>query len=105
MPPPPPTGETSNIKSQTPTTFALEQNYPNPFNPTTELSFVIGHVSFVNLRIFDMLGREVATVVNKEMEPGGYTVQWDASNQRSGIYFYRLTAGKFSDTKKMLVIR
>lgn len=83
----------------------LKQNYPNPFNPTTTVSFVISHASFVSLRVYDVLGRVVATLVNEVKQPGEYSVRWNAEGAPSGLYFCRLTAGKFTDTKKLLLIK
>jgi hypothetical protein len=91
--------------AEVPRTDALLQNYPNPFNPSTRLSFVISHSSFVSLKVYDVLGREIASLVNEERAPGSYEVQWDGGNSPSGIYFYRLMAGAFSDTRKMLLLR
>lgn len=88
-----------------PTQFALMQNYPNPFNPTTNFQFAISNLQFVNLKVYDILGREVATVVSQELKPGYYTVKFDAAYLSSGLYFYRLTAGAFTDVKKMVLIR
>jgi len=83
----------------------LYQNYPNPFNPTTKMSFVISHWSLVSLRVYDVLGREVATLVNEVKPPSTYSVTWDASNLASGVYFYRLQIGAFMETKKMMLLR
>ena len=83
----------------------LEQNYPNPFNPTTKLSFVIGHSSLVSLKVFDVLGREVATLVGEELAPGAHTVTFDASHLGSGVYFYRLQKGLHSETNKFILVR
>ncbi len=69
------------------------------------MSFVIGHSSFASLRVFDILGREIATLVNEELRAGEYQVDFDATGLSSGVYFYRLTAGKFSETKKLVVAR
>ena len=88
-----------------PLTFGLAQNYPNPFNPTTNLEFQIAGRSFVSLKIFDMLGRKVATLVDEQCGPGSYRVSWDASRFPSGIYFYRLEAGGFIETKKMVLLK
>jgi hypothetical protein len=88
-----------------PDEFALEQNYPNPFNPTTTISFDIGKPSFATLRIYDVLGREVATLVQRQMVPGRYTTSWNAEGLPSGIYYYGLSAGGFRDTKKMLIVK
>ncbi len=92
--------------------YLLYQNYPNPFNPTTKIkySIAVGNTNVaspanVTLRIYDVLGREVATLVNERKEPGTYEVLFDAANLTSGIYFYKLTAGSFTDTKKMLLLK
>lgn len=86
---------------------SLFQNFPNPFNPTTDFRFRIGPHGgeFVTLKVFDVLGREVATVLNEQKSPGEYRVSWDASALSSGVYFYRLTAGTFTDIKKLLLVR
>jgi hypothetical protein len=83
----------------------LAQNYPNPFNPITTIRFAVAGSGFVTLKVFDMLGQEVATLVNELKMPGSYIVQWDASTMPSGIYFYRLTAGAFVQTRKLIVTR
>jgi hypothetical protein len=89
-----------------PTSFALLQNYPNPFNPSTAISFQLSAVSNVALKVYDVLGREVATLIhNREMDEGMHEVQFDASGLTSGVYFYRLQAGEFSATKKLLLMK
>jgi hypothetical protein len=93
------------VKNSTPTSFALVQNYPNPFNPTTALSFVLGHSSFVTLKVFDLLGREVTMLLNKEKRAGTHSVQFDASHPASGVYYYRMQAGDFADVKKFVVLK
>ncbi len=95
----------SDLSSRFPQQFSLGQNYPNPFNPITVIRFEIRDAGFVALKLFDVLGREVATIVNEKLEPGEYTRTWDASKVPSGVYFYRLSAGTFIDTKKMLLLR
>ena len=89
----------------TPIQFALEQNYPNPFNPTTTIRFVVASNSRVSLRVFDLLGRELASLVDGDKLPGRYEIVWNASRCASGIYFYRLEAGKFSQVRKMILIK
>jgi parallel beta-helix repeat protein len=91
--------------STLPKTFELYQNYPNPFNPSTTISFLLPSKSFVSLKIFDLLGREAATIVSEEMSVGSYSRQWNAANMSSGIYFYRLQAGSFIETKKLILIK
>ncbi|HMN18865.1 MAG TPA: T9SS type A sorting domain-containing protein [Ignavibacteriaceae bacterium] len=85
--------------------FSLSQNFPNPFNPNTSLKYEIGSQQFVTLKIYDLLGREIAIIVNEEKPAGTYEVTFDASGLSSGIYFYRLQAGSFTETKKMILIR
>jgi hypothetical protein len=87
------------------TRFALEQNYPNPFNPSTTISFSLPSKSFVTLKVFDIMGREVATLVNEELSAGNYLQKWNATKMSSGIYFYRLQAGSFTETKKLVLLR
>ncbi len=86
-------------------TFRLSQNYPNPFNPTTTITYSLPHRSHVMLTVFNALGQQVATLVNGDMEPGYHTVQFDGSHLSSGMYFYRLQAGSFVDTKKLLLVK
>lgn len=88
-----------------PSEFTLDQNYPNPFNPTTTIRFSLPGESNVNLGVFNILGEKVATLVNKPMSAGSYSVPMDATNLSSGAYFYRITAGNFVETKRLLVIR
>ena len=88
-----------------PNTFMLEQNYPNPFNPSTMISYHLPVNSNVSLRIFDMLGREITTLVNEEQSAGRKEVRWNASGAPSGIYFYRLQTGTYSETKKLILVK
>jgi|GEM_PF-7081888 len=92
-------------KKLIPKEFELEQNYPNPFNPSTKIKFVIPKSSFVNLKVYDVLGNEIATLVNEEKPAGNYRVTFDASNLPSGVYFYKIKAGNFVETKKMILLR
>lgn len=89
----------------TPMQFELKQNYPNPFNPSTTIEYVIPKQSFVKLIIFDMLGREVSTLVREKKEAGTYSVVWNASPFASGVYFYKLQANDFIQTRKILLIK
>jgi hypothetical protein len=91
--------------SDLPTAYSLEQNYPNPFNPSTKIQFSISNSQPVTLKVFDVLGNEVATLVNEELTPGIYQYNFDASNLSSGVYYYKLRAGNFTETKKMILIR
>ncbi|HWQ80700.1 MAG TPA: YCF48-related protein [Ignavibacteria bacterium] len=88
-----------------PKTYSLHQNYPNPFNPVTKIKFEIPKSSFVSLRVYDILGREVSVIVNETKQAGSYIIDFDASKLTSGIYFYRLNTQTFSDTKKMILIK
>jgi len=85
--------------------YALEQNYPNPFNPATSIKFAIKEKGLVTLAVFDLLGREITTLVNKEMEPGNYTINYDASELVSGVYVYQLKAKDFISTRKMMLVK
>jgi len=88
-----------------PREFGLEQNYPNPFNPTTDIGFEIADFGLVRLSVYDLLGGEVAVLVNEKKGPGRYRVQFDARNLASGVYFYRLDAGSFTSVKKLVLLR
>ncbi len=85
--------------------FSLDQNYPNPFNPSTTISFTLPSNSLVSLKVFDILGREVATLVSEKLCAGNHLRQWNAVDLPSGVYFYRLTAGSFTDTKKFVLLK
>ncbi len=88
-----------------PLTYRLEQNYPNPFNPATEISYQLSAFSQVTLKVYDVLGREVATLVNEQKQAGKYEVEFNAASLPSGVYYYRITAGNFTDVKKMLLLK
>jgi len=92
-----------NPSTTLPTQFTLYQNYPNPFNPSTKIKYSVPQSSNVLLKIFDVVGKEVATLINEEKPAGNYEVEFNASNLSSGIYFYRLRSGKFVETKKMIL--
>jgi probable HAF family extracellular repeat protein len=85
--------------------YQLNQNYPNPFNPTTTISFSLPKREHVTLKVFDVLGREVATLVNEELNPGEHSVVFNAQNLTSGVYFYRLRAGSFVEQRKMVWVK
>jgi len=87
------------------TRFELSQNYPNPFNPSTTIEFSIPKSGFVTLKIYNLLGQEVTTLVNDKLSPNKYKYIWDATNYSSGIYFYKLVAGKYIKIKKMILMK
>jgi hypothetical protein len=88
-----------------PIELALEQNYPNPFNPSTSIQYAVSIGQFVSLKVYDILGNEVAILVNSEKPSGVYVVEWNAANVPSGVYFYQLKTGSFVQTKKMLLLK
>ena len=96
---------TENNSGIIPKDYRLYQNYPNPFNPSTLIKYSVPEKSFVSLSIYDALGREVADLVNKELNPGNYDVIWNAGDYPSGLYFYKLSAGSYSETKKMILVK
>ncbi len=96
----------SDIEEDTkPFNFSLEQNYPNPFNPTTVINYSVAEASRVSIKVYDVLGNEVSTLVNENKSPGNYSVEFDASNLSTGVYYYRLTTDKFSKAKKLLLLK
>ncbi|MCX6142444.1 MAG: T9SS type A sorting domain-containing protein [Ignavibacteriales bacterium] len=99
--PPTSVGRVSNV----PTAFALEQNYPNPFNPSTTIKFQIASTGFVTLKVFDMLGREVSTLVSQQLDAGSYQLKWDASGYASGMYLYTLQADNSVETRKLMLVK
>ena len=100
---------TSKLKNTNPNsislTYSLSQNYPNPFNPTTKISFALPKAGFVTLKIYDILGREIKTLVNEIRQDGNYSVDFNASEFSSGVYFYRIQANDFTDVKRMLLVK
>jgi hypothetical protein len=94
-----------NDKQLSPSSFSLSQNYPNPFNPSTSIKFSVPQKGNVTLKVFDLMGREVAVLINGEKETGNYETSFDASKLSSGVYFYELRAAGFSQSKKMIVIK
>ena len=93
------------VNNDYPCEYKLIQNYPNPFNPTTKISYEVPKRTFVRLQIFNILGQLIQTLVDEEKQPGTFNVSWNAGNVPNGVYFYRINAGNFVDTKKMVVIR
>ncbi len=97
--------KTIEVEINPPAKFSLEQNYPNPFNPSTNIQYSIANRQFVTLKVFDVLGNEVATLVNEEKPAGNYEVEFNPINLSSGVYYYRLKAGEFIKTKKMILLK
>ena len=95
----------NNISTGAPSTYSLHQNYPNPFNPSTIIRFQIKDSRFVRLYVYDILGKEVATLVNEKINAGEYEITYNSNNLPSGVYFYKLEAGDFKETKKMVLIK
>ncbi len=95
----------SNQYETIPNSLKLFQNYPNPFNPVTSISFSLPTRSFVSLKVFDLIGRDVATIISEELSAGDHSRQWNAANMTSGVYFYRLQAGNYSNTKKLVLLK
>jgi hypothetical protein len=99
-----PTGIVNEL-SLSPSSFVLHQNYPNPFNPSTTISFRIPSRSFVSLKVFDLIGRMVSTLINEDQNIGTHFVTFNGTNLPSGIYFYRLHAGSFLETQKLVLMK
>jgi hypothetical protein len=93
------------VDNPSPEYFNLSQNYPNPFNPSTKIQYSISSNQIVKLKIYDVLGKEITTLVNKEQSAGTYEVNFDGNNLTSGIYFYTITAGNYTDTKSMILMK
>ena len=87
------------------TTFSLSQNYPNSFNPSTMVEYSIPQTAFVTLKVYNILGREIATLVNEEKTIGNYEVEFDGKNLPSGVYFYKFKVGDFIEIRKMVLLR
>jgi hypothetical protein len=92
-------------ESRTPSEFLVSQNYPNPFNPTTTIKYELPVVSKVVVTIFNTIGQEIATLVNEEQEAGTRSVVWNGSGVAAGVYYYRIHAGNFVATKKLLLLK
>jgi hypothetical protein len=105
QPPSPPEHEVSNPTPETPREFAMGQNYPNPFNPTTVIRYDLPVDAHVELKVYNMLGQEVASLVDETQSAGFKSVEWDGSRMGSGVYYYRVTAGSFSSVRKMILIK
>ena len=98
-----PTGIVSS--GEVPNKYSLSQNYPNPFNPTTTIKFEVAKNSFVSIKVFDLLGREVKSLVNNNLNAGTYEYTFNASEFSSGMYFYKMTSNEFVQVKKMLLLK
>jgi hypothetical protein len=100
-------GNINDVKKpiEIPSNFYLYQNYPNPFNPTTTIQYSVPRSSLVSLNVYDLLGQKVGSLVNEQKVPGVYTVNFDGSNLSSGIYFYRLHAGSYTQVKKLILMK
>jgi photosystem II stability/assembly factor-like uncharacterized protein len=96
---------TKETSSEIPMSFKLEQNFPNPFNPITEISYSLPVKAFTTIKVYDLLGQEVISLINENKEAGTYSLQFDGSSLSSGVYFYKIIAGDFTDTKKMVLIK
>jgi hypothetical protein len=99
------TGIDEDLVGLRPQTFALYANYPNPFNPTTKIRYAISQTAFTSLKVYSILGEEVSTLINEEKTPGVYEVNFDATNLTSGTYLYKLQAGNYTETKKMVFLK
>ena len=99
------TGVTNIEPNSQPTVYELYQNYPNPFNPTTKIKFDIPKSGFVSLKVYDITGREVSTLVNSELAAGRYEFEYNGGQFASGIYFFRINAGDFVKVQKMMLVK
>jgi hypothetical protein len=105
LPPDPPEDMVVSIPERIPVDHALDQNYPNPFNPTTVISFDLPRVDHVSLVVYDLLGREVTTLLDEVVQAGSYRLKFDATGMAGGMYYYRIRSGSFTETRKMLLLR
>ncbi|NWG29049.1 MAG: T9SS type A sorting domain-containing protein [Ignavibacteriaceae bacterium] len=99
------TTDVNDVPGSVPTAYALDQNFPNPFNPSTKINYSLPVEGFVTLDVYNSIGQKVATLVNETKTAGNYTVNFDASDLTSGIYFYKINAGSFTETKKMILLK
>ena len=97
--------EGNAIQIITLTSFSLSQNYPNPFNPSTTIEFTLPKSEFTTLKVYNILGKEVSTIVSRKLNQGNHTYTFGGKNLASGIYYYQLTAGDYRDVKKMILLR
>jgi hypothetical protein len=98
---------TTDVKTEVslPNNFSISQNFPNPFNPSTTIKYALPEAAYVNIKIFNVIGKEIATLVNEEKQAGNYQTEFNASNIPSGVYFYRIVAGNYSETKRMILLK
>ena len=96
---------TGTISNEIPVEAFLSNNYPNPFNPTTKIEFAIPKNSYVTLKIYDNIGRDVSTLINELKSAGKYSIDFNGNNLASGVYYYKLTSDNFSDIKKMILVK
>jgi hypothetical protein len=99
------TGIYEEISSELPNNFVLMQNYPNPFNPSTTIEFTLPKSEYVELKVYNILGKEVSTLVSKKLNQGSHTYTFDGKNLASGIYYYQLVGGEYREVKKMILIK
>ncbi len=99
------TGSEINLDKQIPAEFELSQNYPNPFNPTTKINYAIPKDATVEVRVFDILGKEVSTLLNEFKQAGNYSIEFDGANFKSGVYFYKFNSGNYTAVKKMMLVK
>jgi len=93
------------ISTEIPKQFSLSQNYPNPFNPVTNINFEVKEKGLVKLTVFNSIGQKIETLVNQQLSPGSYKADWDAANYPSGVYYYKIIAGDYAETRKMILIK
>ena len=93
------------ISNEVPAEYSLHQNYPNPFNPSTLIEFDVPKVSFVKLTVYDILGNEISSLLKEELKAGSYRIKWNASLYTSGVYFYKLVAEGYTETRKMVFMK
>jgi len=95
----------NQLSSEVPERFTLSQNYPNPFNPVTNIQFALPKSGFIKITVYDALGKEAESLLQQDLNAGSYETQWNAENYPSGVYYYNLSAGEFSITKKMVLVK
>ncbi len=101
----PGTTSVQQTSNETPSSFSMEQNYPNPFNPSTNIQFALPQSGYITLEIYSVTGERVDVLISEELNAGKYNYEWNGSNLTSGIYFYRLNAGSFVETRKMILLK